>query len=223
MRNLPVEIATAIAKRQGIVVRNLFWIKAKNRITGADETLGIWSGEDVQTFTVEGETRVYYGGGSFINFGELIQEAGLNIRKLVANVSPLSVEMQTVLREYEPKFAPVQVHLAFFDPETMTLLTAPFRVFKGWIDTMTINTPAVGDTASSAINMVSNARILTRLLPTKRSNENQKRRQADDTFFEYVALTGTIQTPWGTKGAGENRSVWANVITRGAAMVGNIK
>ena len=146
MRDLPVEIADVIAQRQGIVVRTLFWVEAKNRTTGVTETIGIWNGEDVQQFVINSDVRTYYGAGSFINFGELVQESGLNIRKLVANVSPLSPEMQTLLRTYEPKFAPVQVHLAFYDPENMTLIAAPFRVFKGWIDTMSINTPAITST-----------------------------------------------------------------------------
>lgn len=199
MRDLPIEIQTYVATQPGVKIRQLLWIIARNRSTGAPEEHGLWSGEDHQVFTVDGEGRTYYGVGQFIDWGQLQVESTLNIRKLSAAVSAITPEVEEVLRTFDPKFAPVQVHLAFFDPETNNLVGNPYRVFKGWIDKFPVRRPANGSDAQGTIDMVGHTRILTRQLALKRSDETQRQRAAGDTFYNDVAITGQVQTPWGEK------------------------
>lgn len=199
MRTLPSEISTYLQENAGIVVRQLLWVAAKNRTTGVYEYIGFWSGEDHQIFTVDGEPRTYYGSGQFLNWGELSLESTLNIRKLSATVTAISPEMQTVIRQYEPKMAPTELHLAFFSPESNNLVASPLRVHKGWIDKFTITTPAVNEQGQGRLDLMGHTRIMTRTLPTKRSEGSQKKRNPSDTFYNDVSITGQITTPWGAK------------------------
>lgn len=210
MRDLAIEIAAQLGLRTGIKVRNMIYIWARNRETGAPEEIGIWNGDDVQDFSIGGDNRTYYGAGGFIQFDDFKQEQGLVIHQLTAKAYPFSAEMEVVLRQYDTRFARCEVHLAFYDPLTDNLLTNPYRFFKGWIDTLQIPTPVKGEAVVATINMVGQSRILTRVNPIKRSNENQKRRAPTDSFFKDVAITGTISTPWGSEGV-------ATLATQGLA------
>lgn len=196
---LPIEILSALNKREGLKVRLLYWISAKNRSTGATEALGIWNGEDARQFVIGGAPRTYVGGGGFLNADSLKQEIGLNIQQWSMVGNPVSPEFQNAIRLYDPKGAPVELHMAFFDTETDQLLADPYRVFRGWINKINISTPQKNGEASVKIDHVGNSRILTRLLPALRSDENQRRRNSSDAFFRYVSTSGAVQTPWGSK------------------------
>lgn len=203
MRNLPPEVLAQIGKRTGLKVRQLLYITARRHDTGAVESIGIWNGDQVRDFVIGGETRIYYGAGDFIVFGELKQEQGVVIHTLTATASPVSPEMDKVIHQYQTRMARVQGHLAFFDPETDNLVADPWRFFKGWIDTLPVNRPAKNEAGSATINMVGNSRILTRKNGAKRSDENQRKRLETDRLLENVAITGTVITPWGEKSAGK--------------------
>lgn len=200
MRDLPVEWTNYLAGNSGIKVRQLFWVTARNRNTNADETIGIWSGEDHQQFVIDGNTRTYYGSGNFLDFGQLMIESTLKVRKLVVTVSGISPEIDTVLRTYDPKFAPVEVHIVIFNTETNNLVSVPLKVFTGWIDKFPVKRPSINSQGEGRIEMVGATRLLTRELALKRSNESQKKRSAGDTFFADVSMTGQVTTPWGAKG-----------------------
>jgi hypothetical protein len=80
------------------------------------------------------------------------------------------------------------------------MVADPWRVFKGWTDAAPIRQGAKGSSdGQAALSVVGHTRILTRVIPSKRSNETQRRRLANDSFYSSVSLTGTIVTPWGSK------------------------
>ena len=116
MRTIAPEIAAQIAKRDGLSVRQLFWIVGKNRSTGVDEAMGVWNGYDTATFVIDGTPRTYVGGGGFLQLGNLKQAQGLNIQTLTASASPISPEFQAILREYNSRMARVEIHEVFFNP-----------------------------------------------------------------------------------------------------------
>jgi hypothetical protein len=202
MRDLPTEIQTEINRRDGVIVRALVWFAAKNRDTGETEYLGMWNGDDHQSFVVDGETRLYYGAGNLISVGDLVTQASLNIRMLSFGFSHITPELNQVLRLYDPKRAPIEVHLAFFSPETNNLVAPPVRMHKGWVNKFKISTPPKNDTGSATMDAVGHTRLLTKKLAARRSNENQRKRAGADTFFTDVGMTGTVTTPWGAKGVG---------------------
>lgn len=199
MRTLPAELTAHLNAVSGVKMRQLLWVEAKNRTTGEPETIGFWSGEDHQVFVIDGETRTYYGSMQFISFGEVMLDSTLNIRKLTAKVSAISPEIEVVLREYEPKMAPVETHVAFFYPDTNNLICPPLKMHKGWIDRFPIKTPPVGEDGEGSLEMVNHTRMLTRRLPHKRSDDTQRRRSGTDSFFADVGMTGQVTTPWGSK------------------------
>jgi hypothetical protein len=133
-----------------------------------------------------------------LNVGDLTSEATLNVRSLDIDFSAVSPAVKTALRQYEPRFAPVQVHVIFFDPLTNNMIGTPVRVFKGWLNKAPIKTPAKGGMGSARISMLGHSRMLTRTLSARRSNENQQKREAGDAFFQYADISGTVITPWGS-------------------------
>lgn len=211
---IPAEILTALGQRNGIKVRILYWVRAKRRDNGEEEALGIWNGSDVRVFAVEGQSRAYVGGGAFLDFDGLKQETGLVIQRLTMRANPVAPEMVNMLRLYEPKGAPVQVHLAFFDTETDQLLADPYRIFRGWINSVAIKTGAEGEPSTVTVDHVGNARILTRLLPARRSDENQRRRNVADRFFRGAGISGAVQTPWGSKSISNSAPGSSDLWTR---------
>lgn len=198
MRNLPTEIQALLSRRQGVIVHRLFLISARNRATNQIEQIGIWSGADHRDFVINGVSHTFYGAGNFMSTDDLKTDRGLTIRSLSINTAPFSAEVKTVLLQYDPKFCPVAVYLSFFDPDTNNPVANPWRIFKGWTDAAPIRTGAKGDQSSAVIKAVGHTRILTRVFPAKRSNETQKLRDPNDTFYSNVAITGTVITPWGS-------------------------
>lgn len=199
MRELPLEIMNHLNNSPAISIRPMLWVKAKNS-AGEPEEIGFWAGDDHQQFVIDGQTRTYYGSGSFVDYGNITLEAGLNIRRHSVKLSPLTPEFIAVLRQYNPKFAPVEAHIAFYNPETNNLIAPPVRVNKGWIDKFPVRRAMLGQASEAAIETVGHTRLLTRRPGIKRSDESQRQRSTTDTFFADVAITGQTQTPWGSKG-----------------------
>jgi len=222
MLDLSSEIQAELNARSGVMSRVMWWLSAKNRTTGELEYMGIWTGDDHQTFTINGEPRVYYGAGNLLNVDTLVSEAVLNIRNFNITFSGITPELETALREYDPKFAPVEVHVAFFSPLTGNMVSDPVRMFKGWINKAPINTPPVGGQGTATVQMVGHTRLLTKKTASKRSNENQKKRNGSDTFFKDVSITGSVVTPWGTANVKPAAAPSRNVVSRLAnAVAGN--
>lgn len=202
MRDLPSAIQAQIGLRAGVKVRVFAWFKARNINTGEIETLGVWNGDDTQVFTVNGVQRTYVGAGGIIGVGEMKQYVGLNIRQLPLTCSHVSPEMAQLLRGYEVKLSPCEVHQGHFSTETNELLAPLQRVFKGWVNTMPYKVGSKTSPGSLTINLVGNTRLLTKTAPLRRSHETQLRRRTGDAFFQDVSITGTVQTAWGSKTVG---------------------
>lgn len=196
MRSYDSATATYLGARQGIVSRLLVWVTARNRTSGDAETMGLWGGDDHQEFIIDGQPRLYYGAGSLVDVPPMVFEAGLVVRSHRASLSALTPEVQLLLRGYETRLAPVEIHRALFWPEDRQLVAAPHRVFSGWIDALSIKTPASNGTARAEVTLVSAARALTIGLPLKKSNEVQKLRGGDG-LRKYIAISGSIETAWG--------------------------
>ena len=198
MRDLTPEEINEINKRGPISVHVFFMFIAKNRNTGLPERLGLWTGADVQDYSIDGVTDTYYGAGSILGLSDLENIIGTDIRKYKLTVSNLTPEVQTLIRTYQLRGASVKIYTMFFSTETGLPVSTARRRFKGWVDRAPINTGAKGGTSSATLELASVSRNLTRTVPSKRSNDNQKLRNSLDDFFSYVSVTGNIQVPWGT-------------------------
>lgn len=197
MRTYESAIAGNLNARHGLLVRHLLWIRAKNRDTGATETIGLWEGDDHAQFTIDGSVRTYYGVGTLLGIPDMKARVGLEVWQPEIFVSGIAPEVELALRGYEPKLAPVEIHRAFFAPAEGTSLGSPVRVFKGWIDAVSIPTPEEGGEATASITLASNSRGLTRVIPAKKSDEAYQRRSGDR-IMRYADIGGTVKTRWGT-------------------------
>jgi hypothetical protein len=172
-----------LQKREGVVSRMLLWITARNRSTGAAESIGLSNCDDVQVFNIGGN-RTYFG-PAIVSHEPVRGGDGLDVRYLNIDVAAFAPEVEEALRTYDARLAPVEVHLAFFSAETRALIDIR-RVFLGWLDQVTIGTPAIGGEAIAQLSLASVARAGTKPLPVMRSDASQRARSASDAFRVYV-------------------------------------
>lgn len=201
MRSLDPAILAQFEARRGMVARLLVWIVARKRATGAAVPAGFWSGDDHHDFSIGGQSRTYYGAGALLAIDPLQAETGLKVRQHRITLSPIAPEVEQVIHGYDPRLAPVEMHVAYFEPETRALLAAPNRVFKGFVDTLKVSTPPVGGSAEVEVNLLSAAHALTRQLALKKSHESLQARAPNDDFRQYTTLTGAVQALWGEQRA----------------------
>ncbi|TWI38225.1 hypothetical protein [Paracoccus sulfuroxidans] len=185
-----------------ISARWLIWIKAKNRETGAIESVGITTHEDDLTVTIGSETRTYAGAGPIVGIPEITFESGTVIQNQRLTLSIIDANVINLIRAYDATLAPVEMRLVFFDPITGIFvagqpLESRFPIaYRGNIDTINIQ---IGESASCEVVVVSQNRAGTKTLALKKSDAAQKLRNPNDNGRKYASIAGTIEVAWGQK------------------------
>lgn len=197
MRSYDGATSTYLASRSGIVARYLIWVTAKDRSTGINTSMGLWTGDDHQTFTINGASRTYYAAGSVIGMEALKTGIGLDVRMHQLALSPLTEEVAQLIRGYDTRLAPVEIHRVIFNLDTGVLVGTPFQVFKGWINKIALNTGSVGGSGQANITIASASRALTRPLNLFRSDAAQRDINVSDTFRAYTDISGEVGVWWG--------------------------
>ena len=200
MRNYGPATLTALQARD-VVSRALIWISARNRSTNAVETMGLWTGSDHETFDFGGEPRLYYGAGNVVDLPQITMQAGLAVRMHRLGLTSLTPEAMQLIRGYDVRFAPVEVHRALFTTNTRLLASTPHLVLKGFVDEVNLGTPAAGGAASCVLGIVTQARVLTQALSLKKSDETQRLRSGDR-FRRWTDVSGSVDVWWGAHRAG---------------------
>ena len=198
MRTFDSPTATYLAARAGTVIRILIWAQAKNRSTGLTETLGLWTGAEDRAFTIEGAARTYFGAGTVMQVPPITYSTGLAVRMQRLTLSPLAPAVADLIRTYDCRFAPLQIHRALFSTDDGALVAEPHRVFKGFIDEVEVVTPEASGEARCEVTVASSARLLTRTLALKKSDETQRLRSGDR-FRKYVDVSGAVKVAWGER------------------------
>lgn len=191
----PAELAVLEA-RAGTVARTLLWVEATDRDTGDVETMGLWNGPQEQVFDIDGESRTYRG-PALPAISPIRGGVGLEVRQVRIEAAHLTAQVQQLIRGYDPRLAPVEIHQAVFSLETNNLVAPPRRLFKGQIDKSPIFTAETGGTGKAEIILASAARALTRALALFKSDADQRARDPDDRFGEYGPGTGLKTVWWG--------------------------
>jgi hypothetical protein len=197
MRTIGAPTVTEASTASGIIARLYVWFAARDRTTGATQTLGLWSGADVITETINGEARTYYGAGSLLAVDPITYTAGRAVQMHWISVSSVSPEVEQLVRGYEPRLAPVEVHRGLVNAVSNALVEAPHRLLLGNIDSISFTTPADGESATCEITVANSSRDLTRPLTAKYSNETMRIMAANDGFFQYGDVSGEVSTRWG--------------------------
>jgi hypothetical protein len=195
MRSFDAPTLAAFQSRVAVMNRVLFWITARNRISGLPEELGLWNGGYDRSFTIGGVPRTYVGAGALMQVPPLVYQAGLNVRMQRLTLSPIDATVGAMIRTYDSRLAPVEIHRATFDPVTSALVSEPHRLFKGQVDELEVVTDPSGDVRCE-VTIASSARYLTRTLTLKRSDASQQLRSGDR-FLRYADVSGEVDVYWG--------------------------
>lgn len=182
----------------GIAAAGLVWIEAKDRATGAPASIGLWSGPQDASISIGGVARTYLGAGEILGLPDIETDVGLAVREVRLQLSGIAPGVEAATRQYDARFAPVEIHRALFSIDTGALIADPVRVVKGWCERLSFETGPIGGSAVAELAVVSNARILTRTLATKKSDQSQRLRSGDR-FRKYAEVTGQVGVWWGEK------------------------
>lgn len=219
MRVFSPATAAYLASRKPFMGHVLVWVTARHRTSGAVESIGFWTGADHQEFTIRGQTRLYYGAGSLLGIDPIRRQTGLKVRTQRITLSQIAPETEMLIRGYDPRHAPVELHRALFDPLTEELIDEPHELMSGFVDKAKVTTPAKGGAGNVAIEIASEARALTKPLSRYRSDATLRARSADDAFRQYATLAASVDVPWGREDrsrrvddnrAVERRTEWHN-------------
>lgn len=183
----------------GVIARHLIWIEGKNRSTGVTETMGIWNGDDTETFNIEGVDRNYIGAGGLLQLPNLTAGIGLDVRYHDISLSPYAPEVEQAIRGYDARLAPIKIHRALFSVETGAMISEPVRWLKGFINEITFDEQAEGGEGSVTISVASAARALTATLALFKSDASMRRVNANDALRLYADVAGDISVWWGEK------------------------
>jgi hypothetical protein len=216
MRDFDAPTLAAFQARTQIAKRVLVWITARNRTTGDPEALGLWNGGYDRSFTINGVARTYVGAGALMGVPPLASQAGLTVRMQRLTLSPIDDTVAALIRTYDTRLAPIEIHRASFDPVTTALVSEPHRVFKGLVDELEIPIEPGGVTRCE-MTVASSARYLTRTLTLKRSDASQQLRSGDR-FLQYADVSGEVDVYWGERRAGQSGGSFGG---NGGSMGGN--
>lgn len=199
MRDYDAATLAALNARKGTIAHRLVSIDARAIPSGTVERLNLWTGDFDLAITLEGEARTYLALGALLQGEPIVSGAGLDVRVHQMRLSAVPSEVEDLVKGYDTRFAPVSIHRALFDPATRDLVGTPHRVFRGMVNS--IDFPVEPGEASPVciVEVVSEARVLTRTLPLKKSDDSQRRRAASDGFRKYGDISGAVPVYWGEK------------------------
>jgi hypothetical protein len=202
MRSVDPATAAAIQSRRGHIPRYFVWIVAKNRTNGAQETMGLWNGEDtVEVTVIQAEsglpvTRTYNAAGSLLGLDPIPAVSDLSVRTIQISLSQINAAVQQAIRGYDARLAKLEVHRGLLSLDTRLLVAPPVPLFDGQVNGAPINTPAAGEEGGISLAVVSHTRVLTRTNPAKRSDETQKLRSGDR-LRRYSGVANQWDFFWG--------------------------
>lgn len=194
----PTAVQNHLTARQPFYVRHLLWCRPQPFGGGARVGFGLWTGDDHEVIAVEGEARTYYGaqGGLVIPPARFRQ--GTEIAETQVGIV-LSPEGETLVRGYNTRLAPFQLHWAVYDANTMKLLGIR-RMFTGLVEGISIPTPEQdGAARPTTIDLVSAARWGTTTVNGHKSDASQRLRNPNDTFRVDSSLGHVASDTWAGK------------------------
>mgnify|MGYP000442160052 CR=1 FL=1 len=127
-----------------------------------------------------------------------VERGGAAVKVQRVSLGPLAPEVRQVLRGYDTRQAPASLHLVMLN--AAGAVTSVEEAFKGVIDRFEINEGPIDDAGNSTVTcdveLVSDARMLTRTLSLKQSDASQRLRSAGDGFRKYADVAGEVSVNW---------------------------
>ena len=196
MRPVSPTLAAYIADPSSFRNEFLIVINARDRTTGAIQTIGFWTGATHEPFTIDGVTRVFYGAGTILEPPEILYETGTGVTALDVKSSPFSSVFTDAVRLYDVRQCRCEMYKVYFSTATEALIEAPHRIFKGRSDQVTITDAAEGSASEAVLSVVGTTRSLTRSLAAKWSDTVFKKRSGDR-LLKYSDTAEAVQIVWG--------------------------
>lgn len=190
----PSAVQAHLSSRLPFVVRWLVWTVAKPFGGGAPVGIGLWTGDDHETLTVEGAARTYYGAQGGLGVAPISYKVGTEVASMNVGLS-LSPEGVLLVRGYDTRLAPADVHCAVYDAQTGGLLGIR-RMFRGVVDRTHIGTPAQDGRADMSLTLVSSARRGTMTAAGHKSDASQRLRDPNDAFRVDSDKGVSPSDPW---------------------------
>jgi phage tail protein X len=193
----------AAIQQNRLVARDFLWIIARDRVTGAAVPDGTWSDYGNVTASVINpntglaESRDFYGSGTLIQMSDIPLVLNLTVQNVTVEFSQTSDHIDTLIRQYDVKQAPVEIYRGLFDPETRKMVAPAEARFVGYIDDVVVTTPSENSDGSVQLTCASSTQEMTRSNTETRSHENQIIRNNTDAFFKDSATTTTWKIWWG--------------------------
>jgi hypothetical protein len=207
MKSLSAAELSALAARS-LAFRNLVWITAKNRTTGALTPFGFW--DDVGTralqvidvLTGATVTRNFVGAGSLLQIDDVVATSELQVRELVIRLSGVDATVANAVRGYDARLAPIQVYRLMLNPASGAPIAAARARFVGIVDSLKINDPTRGGQGNVIVSAASQMRELSRANPDMISDPSQKQRaegtgKPTDRFYQYTNEIANWSIAWG--------------------------
>lgn len=181
------------------------YVTAKEFDTGASQELGLWTGADDFTTSIDGVSRTFLGSGSMLSIPNFTYSIGLDVQTQKMGFSILSPEVTNLIRGYDARFAPIQVYLGIFDPANMSLKGIS-EMFRGFIDKIDIFESE--ETSTCDVSLVSEIREGTKPLTLFKTAQSQALIDPNDNGFKYGTIAGTTKVAWGVEDSGWQVPKW---------------
>lgn len=188
-----------------LVIRDYAWFVARRRSDNSPVTEGIWSGvENVTAPVFDPDTmgivnRDFYGAGTMVSISPIPMIANLTAQSCTITASQIHEEVERIVRDYDCQQARIEIFRGLFDPATMQLVAAAIPIFVGFVDTITVETPVEGGTASTKFSCKSHMQEITRASAETRSQAYQTLRDPNDDFYIDTDTVSDWEQWWGGK------------------------
>lgn len=187
------------APDEGIKPVYFLWVLAKNRDTGAAQSMGLWSGDEDFATSVQapdgGTVSRTYLGGCNLSVEGIQYVADLTDNPITISMSQIADATQQLVRGYDVRLAYCEIHATTLTGGALT--SPPQLQWVGIVDEAPIATPSVGGDGNISFSVRSEIMsMLTAINPAKSSDAHQKRRAAGDRFSEYASVIHSRRVQW---------------------------
>lgn len=196
----PNFIASLQAARDGgIAPVYFFWVRARDRETGAEESLCLWTGDEDIEISAQapagGSVSRAYLGGCNLRVDGIEYVADLTDNPVTVSLSQIADAAQHLVRGLDVRLAYCEIHAT--SRIGGAFASEPQLQWVGIIDDVLIATPEVGGEGNIGFSVRSELMSqLTAINPAKSSDSHQKRRQEGDRFSEYSGVIQSRKVQW---------------------------
>jgi len=195
-----------------LVARDFLWIVARERDTGDPAAVGFWSDVDdlgdarvINPDTGLEVSRAYKGAGGLVEIDAIPAVSMIEVQDVNIRLSQLDAAVEQAVRLYDVKQARVEIHRGLYDPESRLQVAPAYVRFVGFVNNVTILTPAEGRDGGVNLTCVSHTQELMRSNPATRSHEDQiNNRSTSDNFLADTAVAFEWEIDWGAVQGSQN-------------------